>query len=53
MTEQMTIGQLAAAAVNVEFVRYYQRRCLLAVPDHPAGSIGRYAAAVLTRLRFI
>ena len=53
VTEQITIGQLAAAAVNVEPVRYYQRRCLLAVPDHPAGSIGRYAAAVLTRLRFI
>jgi len=52
--EQMTIGQLAAAAeVNVETVRYYQRRGLLAVPDRPAGSIGRYAPPALTRLRFI
>lgn len=54
MSEQMTIGQLAAAAgVNVETVRYYQRRALLAAPDRPAGGIGRYAPSALTRLRFI
>lgn len=54
MMEQMTIGQLAAAAaVNVETVRYYQRRGLMAIPDRPAGSIGRYAPSALTRLRFI
>ncbi len=54
MREQMSIGQLAAAAgVNVETVRYYQRRKLLAVPDRPAGGIGRYAPPALTRLRFI
>lgn len=54
MTEQMTIGQLAAAAgVNVETVRYYQRRELLAFPERPSGGIGRYSAAALTRLRFI
>ncbi len=52
--EEMTIGQLAkAAGVNVETVRYYQRRGLLAAPDRPAGSIGRYALGALTRLRFI
>jgi MerR family transcriptional regulator, mercuric resistance operon regulatory protein len=52
--ESMTIGQLAAAAgVNVETVRYYQRRNLLAVPEREAGSIGRYPPASLTRLRFI
>ena len=52
--EQMTIGQLAAAAgVNVETVRYYHRRGLVALPDRPAGSIGRYAPAALTRLQFI
>lgn len=52
--EKMTIGQLAkAAGVNVETVRYYQRRCLLAAPDRPTGSIARYAVAALTRLRFI
>ena len=52
--EQMTIGQLASAAgVNVETVRYYQRRGLLTAPDRPAGSIGRYPPAALTRLHFI
>ena len=52
--DQMTIGQLAAAAgVNVETVRYYQRRELLAVPERPAGGIGRYTPSALTRLRFI
>lgn len=52
--EQMTIGQLAAAAaVNVETVRYYQRRGLMALPARPSGSIGRYSVAALTRLRFI
>ncbi len=54
MTEPMTIGQLAAAAgVNVETIRYYHRRGLLAPPDRPAGHIGRYAPGALTRLRFI
>lgn len=52
--ESMTIGQLAAAAgVNVETVRYYQRRGLLALPRRAAGSIARYPQAALTRLRFI
>lgn len=54
MMEQMTIGQLAAAAgVNVETVRYYQRRELLAMPDRPVGGIGRYTPSALTRLHFI
>ncbi len=54
MTEQMTIGRLAeAAGVNVETIRYYQRRGLLAQPQRPPGGIGRYAAGALTRLRFI
>lgn len=54
MLEQMTIGQLAlAAGVNVETVRYYQRRGLLAVPERPTGGIGRYSPTALTRLRFI
>lgn len=50
----MTIGKLAAAAgVNVETVRYYQRRGLLTAPDRQPGSVGRYTVAALTRLRFI
>lgn len=51
---EMTISQLAAAGgVNVETVRYYQRRGLLAAPERPSGSIGRYSSSALTRLRFI
>jgi MerR family transcriptional regulator, mercuric resistance operon regulatory protein len=52
--EQMTIGQLAAAAsVNVETVRYYQRRGLLPLPERSPGTIARYPDAVLARLAFI
>lgn len=52
--KSMTIWQLAAAAgVNVETVRYYQRRLLLPVPDREPGSVGRYPEAALSRLRFI
>ena len=54
MLQQMTIGQLAeAAGVNVETIRYYQRRELLAQPERPSGGIGRYPPGALTRLRFI
>jgi MerR family mercuric resistance operon transcriptional regulator len=39
MMDPMTIGHLTAAAgVNVETVRYYQRRELLAMPDHQAAA---------------
>jgi MerR family mercuric resistance operon transcriptional regulator len=52
--EQMTIGQLAAAAgVNVETVRYYHRRGLLEQPERQMGRIARYPDAALRRLRFI
>lgn len=50
----MTIGQLAAAAgVNVETVRYYQRRGLLETPDKPPGGQRRYSELALQRLTFI
>jgi Hg(II)-responsive transcriptional regulator len=49
----VTIGGLARAAeVGVETVRYYQRRRLLPVP-HSAGSVRRYPAAMIDRIRFI
>src|SRR5258708_5151040 len=52
--QEMTIGRLAEAAeVNVETVRYYQRRGLLPVPRRPTGGIRQYPAHVLRRLRFI
>lgn len=50
----MTIGRLAAAAgVHVETVRYYQRRGLLRAPSRAAGSVRRYEAEDVGRLRFI
>ena len=50
----MTIGQLAkAAGVNVETVRYYQRRGLLDIPAKPAGGQRRYSERALQRLTFI
>ncbi len=53
----MTIGALAAADdVNVETVRYYQRRGLLPLPAkgaRGAGTVRRYGAADAARLVFI
>ncbi|MGH8638893.1 MAG: Hg(II)-responsive transcriptional regulator [Burkholderiales bacterium] len=54
MTEQLTIGRLAeAAGVNVETIRYYQRRALLAEPSKPLGGHRRYPAVAVKRVRFI
>jgi MerR family mercuric resistance operon transcriptional regulator len=53
-TTGITVGQLArAAAVNVETVRYYQRIGLLPMPRRDYGSIRRYLADDLKRIRFI
>ncbi|MCE0733975.1 Hg(II)-responsive transcriptional regulator [Halomonas sp. G15] len=50
----MTIGGLAkAVGVNVETIRYYQRRGLLSEPERPAGSIRRYGTADVARLTFV
>lgn len=52
--EALTIGRLAAAAeVNVETVRYYQRLKLMPVPKKALGGIRRYGAPELSRLQFI
>lgn len=52
--QHFTIGSLAdAAEVNVETIRFYQRRGLLSEPERPMGSIRRYADADLARVRFI
>jgi len=54
MAEQYTIGTLAReAGVNVETIRYYQRRRLVGEPDRPLGGIRRYTDAHAQRLRFI
>ena len=49
-----TIGGLAVAAgVNVETVRFYQRKGLMHEPERGYGSIRRYGEVDLARLRFI
>lgn len=54
MSGELTIGRLAAAAgVNVETIRYYQRRGLLDEPDKPLGGYRRYPADTAKRVRFI
>ena len=52
--ENLTIGTFAkAAAVNVETIRFYQRKGLLPEPDKPSGSIRRYGEADVARVRFV
>jgi MerR family mercuric resistance operon transcriptional regulator len=52
--EKLTIGAFASAAgVNVETIRFYQRKGLLPEPDKPYGSIRRYGEADVTRVRFV
>ena len=49
-----TIGALAeTAGVNVETIRFYQRKGLMPEPEKPYGSIRRYGTAELARVRFI
>lgn len=49
-----TIGALARAArVNVETIRFYQRKGLMSEPDRRHGSIRRYGDGDLARVRFI
>lgn len=54
MPQTYTIARLAhAAGVNLETVRYYQRRGLMPEPARPPGGIRHYGGADLDRLRFI
>jgi MerR family transcriptional regulator, mercuric resistance operon regulatory protein len=54
MDRNLTIGPLArAAGVNVETVRYYQRRGLVAEPERPLNSVRRYSEDSVKRIRFI
>ncbi len=43
----------ANASVNVETIRYYQRRGLLSEPDKPLNGHRRYPAELVKRVRFI
>ena len=50
----LTIGLFAkAAGVNVETIRFYQRKGLLPEPDKPYGSIRRYGGADVVRVKFV
>ncbi len=49
-----TIGQLAkTATVNVETIRYYERRGLIAQPPKPPEGYRIYSRATLARILFI
>lgn len=52
--QHLTIGALAAeAGVNVETIRFYQRKNLLSEPERPYGGIRRYGSSEVSRVRFI
>ncbi|MBS0212028.1 MAG: Hg(II)-responsive transcriptional regulator [Proteobacteria bacterium] len=52
--ENLTIGLFAeAAGVNVETIRFYQRKGLLPQPNKPYGSIRRYGGADVVRVKFV
>ena len=54
MSGGLTIGVLAKrGGVNVETIRYYQRRGLLREPAKPSGGFRRYAEDSVKRVRFI
>ncbi|MEO6986108.1 MAG: Hg(II)-responsive transcriptional regulator [Paralcaligenes sp.] len=50
----LTIGVFAKeAGVNVETIRFYQRKGLLPEPNKPYGSIRRYGETDVMRVRFV
>jgi Hg(II)-responsive transcriptional regulator len=50
----MTIGEVAAQSrVNIQTVRYYERRGLLATPRRTAAGYRQYQEDVVPRIRFI
>ncbi len=52
--DTLTIGAVAAAAgVNVETIRFYQRRGLLRTPERPPRGVRRYSPDDTSRVRFI
>jgi MerR family mercuric resistance operon transcriptional regulator len=54
MTAGLRSGQVAqAAGVNVQTLRYYERRGLLGVPDRTLGGHRLYPADTVTQLRVI
>jgi MerR family mercuric resistance operon transcriptional regulator len=54
VSENLTIGTLARqGGVNVETIRYYQRRGLLHEPSKPRGGFRRYPLESVKRIHFI
>lgn len=54
MAQKLTIGRVAKlAGVNVETIRFYQRRRLLDEPLKPLGGYRWYPADAVKRIRFI
>ncbi|MHB1083443.1 MAG: Hg(II)-responsive transcriptional regulator [Thiobacillus sp.] len=52
--QALTISRLAReAGVNVETIRFYQRRGLLTEPPRPLGGIRRYDQTDVARVQFI
>jgi Hg(II)-responsive transcriptional regulator len=50
----LTVGRLAqAAGVNVETIRYYEKRGLIARPAQPASGYRKYGADDVARVQFI
>lgn len=53
-TPALPIGAFAAAAgVNVETIRFYQRKGLLPRPRRAHGTVTRYGAADVARVKFV
>ena len=51
---QLTISRLAQEAnVNLETIRFYQRKGLMAAPERPQSGIRRYGMVDVARVRFI
>lgn len=54
MSNSLAIGILAKrGGVNVETIRYYQRRALLEEPPKPSGGFRRYPEEAVKRVLFI
>ena len=50
----LTVGAFATAAgVNVETIRFYQRKGLLASPGRSYGTIRRYGKSDVARVKFV
>ncbi len=52
--QRISIGGMAqAAGVNIETIRFYQRKGLLAIPSRQHGEIRRYELKDIARVRFV